>query len=251
MLCSYTSGFNSNVDRIVALWQGINPDSWFPNTPLPVSPYQRDNTAPETQNDNLLPFRCPQSRNAKGFWSSVNARNAKDLGYTFAELEKVSESKTSSQDLLVLLKQKYAWSSQSYNGRAMNPTVPDEMKPQDDKVAASQTFKYTSMTLQERLSRDIQPISTQRASNQILAPQPVFHSLMAAPKLQELQTTVNMAPLGVLPAEQISVAVKEASLQDQNLTEGKPNETDKDLLAHKSKQTGILRQWYVDVRVQK
>ena len=88
----------SNVDRITAVWQAVNPNSWFPEQQIAENP---------TEETLLLPFRSTENVNKRGFWSSKNARKTENFGYTYAEIQ----GSTGGQDLQKRFIAKYAWSS--------------------------------------------------------------------------------------------------------------------------------------------
>ncbi|KAL8792906.1 MAG: hypothetical protein Q9195_004483 [Heterodermia aff. obscurata] len=219
-----------NVDRIAAVWQAINPKSWFPDPEIPGKP---------TETTPLLPFRSDE----KSFWSSKNARRVENFGYTYTEIQKY-KSGTNLQNAFM---RKYAWSSQAYNRQNLRPVIPDEMKPLP--LKDSPVFQYTRGTLDSRLSREIQVVSTQEISKSIVSPTPAFqHRLLATPELSESQTVLNVAAIEGLNAP---VNVKEPSQIDADISRGPPNQGDKHLLSGKPPGTDILRQWYIDTTVEK
>ncbi|KAJ5404736.1 hypothetical protein N7465_006020 [Penicillium sp. CMV-2018d] len=79
-----------NVDRLFAIWQALNPKSWFDpplpahghdanGKPIPGPPY-----CPDPKSDNPLP---PFRKNSHGeYYSSDSARSTEKLGYTYPEL---------------------------------------------------------------------------------------------------------------------------------------------------------------------
>ena len=145
---------------------------------------------------------------------------------------------------------KYAWSSQAHNNSNKNPTIPPEVKPLD--LTKCQVFDYKTGNLDSRLSREIGTVSKQEISNLVLAPTiQNQHALLANPKIAESEVTVNVAALRVSTVTKSPVIVKEPSIDDEKLTQGLPNKTDRDLTAGKSKDTTVLRQWYIDAIVQK
>ncbi len=89
---------------------------------------------------------------------------------------------------------KYAWSSQAYNKQFQNPTIPPEMKPLD--LTDCPVFKYSTGTLDARLSREIKLLPKNEISKTVMLPTVQNqHMLLALPKVAESQTTVNIAAL--------------------------------------------------------
>lgn len=221
----------------MAIWQAINQNSWFPEQQT------ADKWTAETP---LLPFRSTEAVNKLGFWSSQNARNVENFGYTYAEIN----GSTGGEDLLTHVMAKYAWSSQAYNKKDQNPTIAPEVVPLD--LTNSPVFKYKKGTLDAMLSREIKPISKNEISKTVLLPTVQNqHMLLALPKLNESQTTVNIAALEAPMVTNAPVVVKEPSLEDEKQTHGRPDKTDKELTSGKPAGTTILRQWYIDTLVQK
>lgn len=221
----------------MAIWQAINQNSWFPEQ------QRADEPTAETP---LLPFRSTKLVNNLGFWSSQNARKVENFGYTYAEIK----DSTAGRDLQARVAAKYAWSSQAYNKRDQNPTIPPEAKPLD--LTGCPVFKYNTGTLDAKLSREIELVSKSEISK--IIPVPTVqnqHMLLALPKVAESQTTVNIAALEAPIVTNSPVVVKEPSLDDGNQTQGRPDQTDKELTSGKPEGTRVLRQWYIDNVVQK
>jgi tyrosinase len=86
----------SNVDRLFAIWQFLNPDKWFGKGPTPTP----DGTEPKPEpTDDLLPFHI--NREGK-IYNSNDARYCEKLGYTYQDL-----LKTTTEELKAELKKKY------------------------------------------------------------------------------------------------------------------------------------------------
>lgn len=184
--------------------------------------------------------------NERGFWSSQNARNVRNFGYTYAEIK----ASTGGEDLQAHVVAKYAWSSQAYNKGNRKPTIPPEMKPLP--LTECPVFKYNTGTLDARLSREIELVPMNEVFKTVLAPTVRNqHMLLALPEVAESQTTVNIAALEGPTVIKAPVVVKEPSLDDETQTQGRPNKTDKEITAGKPEGTAVLRQWYIDTVVQK
>jgi hypothetical protein len=112
----------SNSDRILALWQAINPQSWFPTELINGEP---------GPNTDLTPARD----GSISFWSSDEVRKVERLGYTYPELLESTDPATIQNNI----NRRYAWSVQSLGqplGLPMRP--PPEMAPLD--VSHAQAF---------------------------------------------------------------------------------------------------------------
>ena len=184
--------------------------------------------------------------NTKGFWSSANAREIENFGYTYAEISKYKGG----EKLLTGFARKYAWSSQAYNGRTQKPVIPDEMVPV--LLTESPVFRYETGTLDSRLSRELRAVSRQEISRSIASPTPAFqHTLAVIPKVEDAETIINVAALEGQTVQKAPVVIKDPSSTVLNTSRGPPNERDEQLLEGKATGTNILRQWYVDTQVEK
>jgi hypothetical protein len=87
---------NSNIDRIFALWQALNPDKFLDKIP-PDNAKITDSHAQEhdvNKDTPLQPFRNdPQGR----YWTPDGVRHTVNLGYTYPELQRW-DSKYSQED---------------------------------------------------------------------------------------------------------------------------------------------------------
>lgn len=128
--CTHTQF--SQIDRLFAIWQTVNPTHWF--NELPSS--QR-----ALADDTLLPFRkYPLSTDNKSrYWTSNEARDTEVFGYTYPD---IADKKTKSADQLRAdFAAKYGWS------RRLTPfqhfgTPPADMQPLD--LGKAQVYQYTS-----------------------------------------------------------------------------------------------------------
>lgn len=121
----------SQVDRLFAIWQTVNPDHWFNELP----PSQR-----ALADDTLLPFRkYPLSTDKKSrYWTSNQARDPEILGYTYPD---IADKKKSADQLRADFAAKYGWS------RRLTPfqhfgNPPPDMQPLD--LGKAQVYQYTS-----------------------------------------------------------------------------------------------------------
>lgn len=64
---------SSNVDRLFAIWQSINPNAW--------------NTGGD-----LLPFRTPQATASSQYWTSDTARKTETFGYIYKDAQGAPEA---------------------------------------------------------------------------------------------------------------------------------------------------------------
>ena len=92
-------------------------------------------------------------------------------------------------------------------------------------------------------------VSTQDISKSIASPtSAIQHRLLATPQLSDSQTVLNVAAIEGLNAP---VTVKEPSPTDNEISQGPPNQGDAHLLSDKPQGTDILRQWYINTKVEK
>ncbi|PUU78148.1 hypothetical protein B9Z19DRAFT_1108432 [Tuber borchii] len=73
---------HTNVDRIFALWQVLNPDSYVTNQPAKYSTFWSNRGGIEGDNTPLMPFH----QNDTTYWTSLTCRNLKNFGSTYPEL---------------------------------------------------------------------------------------------------------------------------------------------------------------------
>ncbi|KAF2996411.1 hypothetical protein E8E13_002136 [Curvularia kusanoi] len=82
---------HANIDRMTCLWQKVNPDSYVTNHSIPTATFT---SAPGAYADEDTPLH-PFHRNEAGdFWTSANVRDHTIFGYTYPELEGLSEDDT-------------------------------------------------------------------------------------------------------------------------------------------------------------
>lgn len=77
----------SNIDRIFAIWQGLNPDSFLDNIP-PDNATIRDSDGQEhavNKDTPLQPFRNDPRGN---YWTPAGVRHTVNLGYSYPELQR-------------------------------------------------------------------------------------------------------------------------------------------------------------------
>lgn len=82
---------HTNIDRMTAIWQALNPDSWVTNHSNPTATFTSEAGAYADENTPLHPFH----RNKAGdFWTSASVRDHTIFGYTYPELVGLSEDDT-------------------------------------------------------------------------------------------------------------------------------------------------------------
>lgn len=74
---------HTNVDRLFAIWQAINPQSYIVPVVNPFGTYAQPRGFLESGDSNLLPFRVD---NGTSFWTSNAVRSTRKFGYTYPEL---------------------------------------------------------------------------------------------------------------------------------------------------------------------
>ncbi|KAI1959289.1 hypothetical protein LOZ58_004560 [Ophidiomyces ophidiicola] len=80
---------HTNVDRIIALWQAINPDSWVRPLATRGDTFTRPAGTVEDANTPLHPFHMRGSI----FWNSDTSRSTRTFGYTYPEIQDWNISK--------------------------------------------------------------------------------------------------------------------------------------------------------------
>ncbi|KAF0384961.1 Di-copper centre-containing protein [Gigaspora margarita] len=73
-----------NVDRMFALWQGVFPNSWIPESVGINGTYTDVLYSKVNENTALTPFR----KSTTDFWTSKDVRDVEKLGYTYPDLAK-------------------------------------------------------------------------------------------------------------------------------------------------------------------
>ncbi|KAK4182242.1 hypothetical protein QBC35DRAFT_186135 [Podospora australis] len=135
-----------NIDRYFALWQGANPDEWFPE-PDPTDP-----DAVKESQKNLLPFFKVRAKgDDKGrvatdadtkYWNSDDVRSTSALGYYYDDFNKIvdREGDKPGDGVRRYVTEKYRWAARVPNDPTIRPP-PEDMKPINDKVRALHFFK--------------------------------------------------------------------------------------------------------------
>ncbi|KAK7953523.1 hypothetical protein PG988_014217 [Apiospora saccharicola] len=177
-----------NVDRLVAIWQAIHPDSWVIN--------QRDNfgtfsipPSTETDQTKLYPF----SKDSAGtYYTSNDVRDTRSLGYTYPEIRPWGKSaQQNSNDVRATIQKLYDPSNnlaRRYNqkcnerGGAGSATPSDKVGSLNPPPAAIVDGKYKQWTVN---------LETNKFA---LNSSYVIHFFMGAPasKPEDYQTDVNL-----------------------------------------------------------
>ena len=228
----------SNIDRILAIWQAINPDYKFPGKKELAALHVK-----ETENDPLYPFRAPADAEDP-YWTSKTVRKVEDFGYTYAEIQ----ANKNPEALLRTVFENYLWSLQQFLD---TQKIPDSMEPFD--VFDAPVYSYNDRELASMLSRDptlnrkidgVDPINNHTPH---IRTSTVDNRIMSA-------SSIVLGALKQSVADEV-VVVKEPSLEvgehrkeRLQLSEGLPNKSDSELLekSSKSENTRIIRQWFVD-----
>lgn len=74
---------HTNIDRLFAMWQAINPQSYIVPTVNAVGTYAEPRGFVDTGDSGLLPFH---SDNGTRFWTSNGVRSTRTFGYTYPEV---------------------------------------------------------------------------------------------------------------------------------------------------------------------
>lgn len=105
---------HTNVDRLVAMWQALNPTSWVQPHPARLASFTNQAGEMLDEKTDLMPFY----RNHQGdFWTSESARDTVPFGYVYDDTADVSLAGPSDPDALDTLREvineKYGQSSPS------------------------------------------------------------------------------------------------------------------------------------------
>jgi tyrosinase len=73
---------HTNIDRLFAMWQSINPQSYVVPTMNAFGTYAEPRGFVDTEDSNLLPFH---SDNESGFWTSSEVRSTRTFGYAYQD----------------------------------------------------------------------------------------------------------------------------------------------------------------------
>ncbi|KAF2134809.1 Di-copper centre-containing protein, partial [Dothidotthia symphoricarpi CBS 119687] len=82
---------HANTDRMFAIWQALNPESYVTNHTNPKATFTTPKNSWADENTPLHPFRC---NSAGDFWTSATVRDHTVFGYTYPELIGLSEDVT-------------------------------------------------------------------------------------------------------------------------------------------------------------
>lgn len=82
---------HANIDRMTAIWQGLNPGSWVTNQSNPTATFTSEAGAYADEDTPLHPFHRSKDGD---FWTSASVRDHTVFGYTYPELVGLSEDET-------------------------------------------------------------------------------------------------------------------------------------------------------------
>ncbi|KAH7091062.1 hypothetical protein FB567DRAFT_588966 [Paraphoma chrysanthemicola] len=82
---------HANTDRMLAIWQALNPESYVTNHSNPLATFSSPPKSWADEHTPLHPFRCDDAGN---FWTSETVRDHTKFGYTYPELVGLSEKDT-------------------------------------------------------------------------------------------------------------------------------------------------------------
>ncbi|KAK4129080.1 Monophenol monooxygenase [Parathielavia appendiculata] len=74
-----------NIDRLWAIWQDLNPDSYMSPRPAPYSTFSATGGEPQTQDTPLAPF---WDKSGSKFWTSAQIKDTVTFGYAYPETQK-------------------------------------------------------------------------------------------------------------------------------------------------------------------
>ncbi|KAJ4338876.1 hypothetical protein N0V87_003561 [Didymella glomerata] len=82
---------HANIDRMTAIWQALNPDSWVTNQSNPTATFTSEAGAYADEDTPLHPFHRSK---AGDFWTSASVRDHTVFGYTYPEFVGLSADET-------------------------------------------------------------------------------------------------------------------------------------------------------------
>ncbi|EEP82835.1 predicted protein [Uncinocarpus reesii 1704] len=127
---------HANVDRVLALWQAIYPDSWVGRLASTVNTYVTPRGTIETGSTPLKPFHSQGS----AFWDSNTSRATRSFGYTYPEIQDWNVTK---EELRANVIRKV---NELYNSRAANQKRADgDRKVLDLATISKSTFKIADV----------------------------------------------------------------------------------------------------------
>lgn len=74
-----------NVDRLYAIWQDLNPDSFMSARPAPFSTFNAEAGESQSQDTPLKPF---WDKSGRDFWTSAQIKDTTTFGYAYPETQK-------------------------------------------------------------------------------------------------------------------------------------------------------------------
>ncbi|KAI1611775.1 hypothetical protein EDD36DRAFT_496654 [Exophiala viscosa] len=170
---------HANIDRIFAIWQALNPDTWSWDQRLLDSPtYVRAIGDRETSTSWLIPFRrkieedfdpfadpgsCPRRPPKVEWWTSDALRRCSDMGYTYPELQLVKHGEKA--DDLRPLRQ---WVTDTYEWS----TIYGEPPPWQSLFESEGFSRVEALPEVLRIDGTGKPISIETATTTTTKPQP-------------------------------------------------------------------------------
>ncbi|KIW71471.1 hypothetical protein PV04_03631 [Phialophora macrospora] len=142
------------IDRLFAIWQKINPNSWFPTDPNKIKELGQVYFNPEVP---LEPFRSAKhgevgTLGKNGWWTCNTARSTKMFGYSYADVD--------AADALDNFNKKYGWSVRWKEGDKFGE-CPSDMRPLNMTIAQvfqfSQTDGVSQPSAQKAIKADVVP----------------------------------------------------------------------------------------------
>lgn len=226
---TWTYTGHSQIDRLFAIWQTVNPGHWF--NELPSS--QR-----ALAEDNLLPFRrYPLSTDKRSrYWTSNQAQDYEVLGYTYPD---IADKKKSADQLRADFAAKYGWS------RRLTPfqhfgTPPADMQPLD--LGKAQVYQYTSAVPSASRFRPLATVKQDLPRTQVLAK-------AVSPGTQTSLSGIPQSRPQVLFAQ--AEALKAASSEVVNPGQGRKPAARAQAAEQKPLAPKVSHEWFIDCVVER
>jgi tyrosinase len=213
------------IDRLFAIWQKINPDSWFPTNPVEINALTRARAYFDPKVP-LEPFRSTATGATgalgdKGWWTCNTAQYTKTFGYSYAD--------TDVPNPLDNFMKKYAWSFRQDKTGPFGK-CPDNMLPWD--TTKAQIYQFTQAELKQANPSVTEAVF--HAARTLVAENSVLKSTLS--KVASNGATQESLKTEVVPSDRAF-----ASSAD-DMPEAKESEVD---------ESAVSRSWYIDMLVER
>ena len=212
------------IDRLFAIWQKINPTSWFPTDAREIRSISNAYFNPK---EPLMPFRSVKNGEVgtlgdNGWWTCDTSRSTNTFGYSYAD--------TDVADPMQNFNQKYGWSIRWNQGDQFGQ-CPAEMLPY--KTTDAQIFQFGQADLDP--SRPSIMKSVVQAAESIMPSGLLSGNVFAQAAPEEPKQAV------LTPESQAATRTIKSQTTDGTL-EAPKSEVD---------ESAVSRSWYIDMEVER